>query len=498
MSVVPSGLVPVHVGQPEPGSEQDEHLRARAAERDRMGRRDLILQVPGNLDWQKHGLQPRWLGMESSDCPVAIEPGIFHSQGADERRRFLAGAARRAETALLVSVIGDPDGDGIRSVLSSADASVHVGDNAYTSVTGRRLPTGPQLELAQDLGKADRDLALRLRNRPSTAPWWALDLRGVTLMSGAGYGEPTVHEPKGHLEPILVNNLGEPVAATWVSDDENQRWYVLPAGINWDTVLDWLMQQALAELNPAALRRVRSPRFNDPDLQSQDELTARQDLAELKERYANEKARLERLLLTARKQAEPLRHGLLYEAGPPLVAAVRTVFAAAGLHVLDLDQELGATKSADLLVSLTAEGTPRHLVEIKGVSGAAPENLVRDLQRHLDTWPQLRPQQPVAGGVLIVNHQHKLDPSERSREVYARKEFVDALQVTVLSARQLFDWWRAEDWAAIRAAVLGNIVTTSPTDPNVSAALLDRGDHGPGPDHGGHNQPLVAEGRTQR
>lgn len=467
MSVVPSGLVPVHVGQLEPGSEHDQHLRTRAAERDRMGRRDLILQLPGDLDWQKHGLQPRWLGMESSDCPVAIEPGIFASRGADERRRFLAGAARRGETALLVSVIGDPDGDGIRSPLSRADASVHVGDDAWTSVTGRRLPTGSPLELARDLGKADRDLALRLRNRPPTAPWWALDLHGVTTERGDGFGGPTVHEPQGRLEPILVNNLGEPVAAAWVSDDESLRWYVLPAGIDWDTVLDWLMQQALPELNPAALRRVRSPRFIDPDLQSREELTARQDLAELEERYADEKARLERRLLAAREQAEPLRHGLLYEAGAPLVDAVRTVLAAAGLHVLDLDQELGATKSADLLVSLTAEDTPRHLVEIKGVGGTAPENLVRDLQRHLDTWPQLRPQQPVAGGVLIVNHQHKLDPSERSREVYTRREFVDALQVTVLSARQLFDWWREEDWAAIRAAVLGNITTTPPSAPTV-------------------------------
>ena len=228
----------------------------------------------------------------------------------------------------------------------------------------------------------------------------------MTLVSGAGYGEQTVHEPEGHLEPILVNDLGEPIAAAWVSDDRSQRWYVLPAGIDWNTVLDWLMQQALPELNPAALRRVRSPRFNDRDLQSRAELTARQDLADLEGRYADEKARLERCLLTAREQAEPLRHGLLYEAGAPLVAAVRTVFAAAGLHVLDLDQELGATRSADLLVNLAAEGTPRHLVEIKGVSGAAPENLVRDLQRHLDTWAQLRPQQPVAGGVLIVNHQH--------------------------------------------------------------------------------------------
>ncbi len=462
MNTSPAGLVPVHIGQPEPGSEQERMQRLIAARRDpRQGRSDLEPRVPGDLDWHKNGLQPRWLGMESSDCPVAIQPGIFSGHGADERQRFLQGAAGRGETALAVSMIGDVEEGGIRSVLPRYDASVHVGDGLYTSVAGRRLPTGPQLEMVQDLGKADRDLALRLRNRPPMTPWWALDLQGAMTERGDGFGGPTVHEPQGRLEPILVNNLGEPVAAAWVSDDESQRWYVLPAGVDWDTVLGWLIQQALPELNPAALRRVRSPRFNDPDLQSRDELTARQDLAELEERYADEKARLEHQLLTAREKAEPLRHGLLYEAGAPLVDAVRTVLTAAGLHVLDLDQELGATKSADLLVRPIAEATPRHLVEVKGVSGAAPENLVRDLQRHLDTWPQLRPQQSVAGGVLIVNHQHRLDPSERSREVYTRREFVDSLLVTVLSTRQLFDWWRVSDWAAIRAAVLGSSMTTT-------------------------------------
>jgi hypothetical protein len=69
---------------------------------------------------------------------------------------------------------------------------------------------------------------------------------------------------------------------------------------------------------------------------------------------------------------------------------VHAVLAAAGLHVVDLDRELGATKSADLLVSVAGTG-PRRLVEIKGVSGKPSENLVADLQRHLDTWPQLRP-----------------------------------------------------------------------------------------------------------
>lgn len=354
MRVVPSGLVPVHVGQPEPGSDHEKQLRARAAvQQERMGRRSPILNLPGGLDWTKHNLRPRWLGMESSDCPVAIEPCEYHDdQGAEERRRFLAGAARRGETALLVTVIGDPNGDGIRNVFSNFDASVDVGGR-YTSVTGRRLPTGPSLELAQDLGKADRDLALRLRNRPPTAPWWALDMRGVTLQPGTGYGQPVVHEPQGRLIPLLINNLGEPVVAAWQSDDEGQRGYILPGGVDWDAVLDWLMQQALPEMNPAALRRSRSSRFHDPNLQTLNELTTQQSLLDLEERYTAEKAELESRLRLAREKAEPVRHGLLYEGGAPLVAAVHAVLASAGLQVVDLDRELGATKSADLLAAST-------------------------------------------------------------------------------------------------------------------------------------------------
>jgi hypothetical protein len=62
---------------------------------------------------------------------------------------------------------------------------------------------------------------------------------------------------------------------------------------------------------------------------------------------------------------------------------------AAGLHTVDLDKELGGTKSADRLVG--SEGPPRRLVEVKGASGAAPESLLGQLERHLTTWPQLRP-----------------------------------------------------------------------------------------------------------
>ena len=141
----------------------------------------------------------------------------------------------------------------------------------------------------------------------------------------------------------------------------------------------------------------------------------------------------------------------IYGTGSELVDAVATVLTAAGLTVSDLDELLGDTSSADLLVSI---GSNRRLVEVKSAGGNAGEKLVVALDRHLQTWPAIRPSEPVSGGVLVVNHQHKLDPSERSAEVFSRTEFVATLTVTVLSSRQLFDWWRVSDWESVRRAVM--------------------------------------------
>jgi hypothetical protein len=77
--------------------------------------------------------------METSDCAAALEPGYFAGRGDDERDRFLAGACRRGELALVVTVIGDLNDDGPRSVLSRYDSSVYL-SNTFTSVTGQRLP----------------------------------------------------------------------------------------------------------------------------------------------------------------------------------------------------------------------------------------------------------------------------------------------------------------------------------------------------------------------
>jgi hypothetical protein len=464
MSSPTAGLVPVHVGQPEPGSERERQLLLQRQHADPRIR-ERSPRVPAGLAWQQHGTEPRWLGMDTSDCPVALEPSIFHSHGADELDRFLAGARRRGETALVVAMIGDAAGDDVRHPLSRYDALVHL-SKTFTSIAGRRLPTGTRPAIAPDLDPADRDLAIRLLTRPADAPWWALTLSGATLERGDGFGGPVHHAAEGELHPILVDALGDPVVAAWTPPSGDQRWYVIPDATGWDTVLDWLVQRALPARVPAALRRVRSPHFVDPYLQTADELAARQTLADLEARHAEEKLRLAEDLQRAESTADPVRYGLLYGTGEELVTAVAAVLTAAGLSTINLDEELGDTKSADLLVSA---GERRRLVEVKAASGPAQESLVGHLQRHLDTWPQLRPGMPVTGGVLVVNHQHKLHPSERTATVYSRPEFVAALTMPVINTVELFSWWRTSDWTSIRTAVLGADPAETGTDPATPA-----------------------------
>ena len=196
--------------------------------------------------------------------------------------------------------------------------------------------------------------------------------------------------------PVLLGPLGEPVVAYWESPDRSQRWYVVPAGIEWKTVVDWLVRQLLPEL---------------------------------------------------------------------LKNAVAAVLDAAGCQVVDLDEALGGTRSADLLV--THAGNNR-LVEVKASVGRPGEHLVADLRRHLETWPELGQANPVADGTLVINHDHRLAPAERPREAYTRPEFVAALTVEVVSSRAMYDLWCAEDWTSIRNLMFGN--TTPP--PAAAAAAL--------------------------
>ncbi|MFJ5989290.1 hypothetical protein [Lentzea sp. NPDC092896] len=445
--------LPVHIGHLSPAA-RDEITAKRPAQRRPLGngpaRQSTLRSV--EIDWAVHGLEPRWIGSETSDCVATLEPKLFEAAGDTAVRRFLSGALQRAETALVITVVGPVKRPANQfSVFDQTGSTAVSLSDADTYVRGERLPTGVKPNLAADLGQPDRDLALRLRNSaPDNAPWWGLSLQANHTYSPSGALRHQA-EPDGDLCPLLLDQLGAPVAAVWVPSDGSQRCYILPDGFDWNTVLDWLSHQAIPYYNPEAARRHRTSSAVDPSLETQAEAATRQALSEMMVRHAEERATLEQQAADAKAAADDVRDGLFHGTGAVLAKAVGQVLVDAGFDVIDLDEELGATRSADLLATFDAVNV---LVEVKSESGRAKEGLVSDLQRHLDTWPQIRPDTPVADGALIVNHERRLPPDQRVPEVYQRREFIQSLKVPVISTRQLFDWWRSGDWQTIRTTLI--------------------------------------------
>jgi hypothetical protein len=394
-----------------------------------------------SIDWQALGIEPRWLGQEASDCASAVQPSSYSGRGADELSRFRAGANTRAEVAVVMSTIGDIDNHSWNVFRN--DASLHL-PGGNTSIGGHRLPAGARALAADGLSPANRDLALRL---VSVAPaWWALELAGVTVESERG----TEHrEPEGRLEPLVTNDLGEVLAGIWISADESTRWYVIPDGVPWANVLGWLVDRGLPEMVPGSLVRARAPEVVDDAFLTGEERAAAEALSRLDEEYKEEREVLEQRLQRSHAAAEGIRRALLYGSGDALVAAIRDVCEQAGITATSLDPLYG-TNSADLIVEL---GDQDRLVEVKSAAGSAGESLVGDLERHLRTWQSVSGHTQTPAGVLVVNHQTRQPPDSRDTFPYNRRQFVESLHVTVVSAMSLFKWWRDEDWAAIRAAM---------------------------------------------
>jgi hypothetical protein len=439
-------LVPVHIGLAEPGGGLPPGVGRRLGLDVGWHERKGSGLTRSGIDWPGLGARPCWLGMESFECAAALAPSYLDGYGTSERDRYLAGASLRGETALLVSAVGDkgPTPFGDRGAPLSVSQPL-LGD---TMIGGRRLPSGATVSLAEGVNPADRDLGLRLKNHPPDT-WWALELRSQGSSVVAGPPVPATG-PAGVLAPILTDPFGATVLAAWVPGELNMRWYILPDHAEWTTVIDWLTRRALPAYVPDALRRARSAAYSDPDLQTEAEAKGRQALADLGERYAREKKRLEEKLRIAEADAEVIRDGLLYGTGRELVEAVTRVLTAAEFAVCDLDVELGGTRSADLLATRAGRSC---LIEVKSAGGNAGESLIGDLLRHLAAWPRVRPGQPVSKGVLIVNHQHRKPPRDRAERVYDRPE---AAPFPVLSTKQLFDWWRRSDWDAVHNAILGH------------------------------------------
>lgn len=142
------------------------------------------------------------------------------------------------------------------------------------------------------------------------------------------------------------------------------------------------------------------------------------------------------------------------------------VLVAAGAAVTRLDDVYG-TETADLLAEYNGR---RVLVEVKSANNRPPHSLPDKLLKHLNTWPSLTGTEPVDGGVLVVNHQIKLQPAQRDAEVYTDRAFADALTAPVIGSARLFDWWRREEWNAVRHAVFADTGIAQPSEIKVPEA----------------------------
>jgi hypothetical protein len=460
----------VHVGQRRPALVEDGGRRpslADVAAISRTGRARVVpLIATEDIDWDSFGLMPRWVGDDTTGAVAALEPSIFSGRGAQEWDRFVAGTHARGEVALAVAMLGslNDDEEPVRSVFGPS-ASVYIPGGMFTSVGGGQISLARPPDVSDGLGRADRDLALRIRNgRRTESPWWSLRLSAAAFESPTG---TQVREPQGSLTPLLTSAGGEVVAAVWESPSMDVRLYVLPAMESWKPVLDWLVTKALPEFVPSAARRSRSNIADDPALQTADEAAVVGELARLEREYEERRAGLGNDLVNAQAKASAVRDPLLFGGGAELVGAVARVLTDAGLDVVDLDEFVGRTDSADLLV--TDGRGQRLLVEVKSASGMPSERLVGDLSRHLQTWPQIRDDLPVGGGLLVVNHQMRVPPAERSPRLFTRVAFVESLTVATLSSIELFGWWRRGDFTAIREALFGAAsIGSSPTAPPAS------------------------------
>lgn len=403
------------------------------------------------LEWDAVHMTPRWLGDDSSGAVAALQPSLVANRGADEWQRFHSGAVARDEVALVISMIGTPEPPKIMSVFGPG-ASVSLPGSVTGSeyVGGARISLAAKPNLAEGLDGADRDLASRLvTTRDLALPWWSLHLSGAEVFPGGGRPSISV-KPTGTLAPLLTTGAGEVVAAVWRSPDDAIRHYIVPWLPSWKPLLEWLGGQAIPEFIPGAARRIHATLGDEPRLQTAAERSTRSALTAREHDYRTRQANLAQQLAHARQAADGVRHDMLLGSSTVLESSVSRVLTHAGCHVTSLDRLLTRTASADLLV---AHGGRRRLVEVKSASGRAGERLVDDARRHLDTWPQLRPDIEVEGITLIVNHQTNTHPLNRSAVVYSRPEFVQSLTMPVITTLELFDAWRQSDFDAIRNAV---------------------------------------------
>lgn len=259
-----------------------------------------------SINWDELGMTPRWLGDDTSECVAAIQPKNMLNRGSAEWARFLNGAQQRSEIALVISMVG---GSEERSgFFGGPTAHVDLPAAMFNSVGGPRIALASPPKVADGLGQADRDLALRvanIRQRDSSSHWWSLHLSGAYVEPGGG-GPGQNMGPTGTFTPLLTSAAGEVVAGVWVSADGAVRHYVIPWLSSWKSVLDWLSRYAIPEYVPTAKRRIHTRIGEEPELQTEREQAALSELARLEADYAARRSQIVQAVADAQAEADPL------------------------------------------------------------------------------------------------------------------------------------------------------------------------------------------------
>lgn len=461
----------VHIAYPPPARWDELEQRGADALRRITGESKRPSITAPSIAWDALHMTPRWLDEDSSRAVAALQPSPLANRGAAEWRRFRDGAAARSEVAIAISMIGTGEPPTMTTPFGPrASVSLPGSDGGFESIGGEQISLASRPAFAEEMDETDRDLASRLvTGRDLALPWWSLHLSGAEVFPGGGARSRTV-QPAGTLTPLLTTDAGEVVAAVWTSPDNAIRHYIVPWLPSWTMLLEWLGSQAIPGFIPTAARRIHATLGDEPRLQTTAERSARAALASLEREYRTQYDNLAQQLADAQREADGVRHDLLFSSSTVLETTVSQVLTEAGCTVTALDQELANTASADLLVEFAGR---RRLVEVKSASGHAGERLVRDASRHLDTWPQLRPTTDVEGITLIVNHQTNIHPLARSADVYTRPEFVQSLTMPVITTLELFDAWRQTDFDRVLKAVFPETTPAGPasalTPTNIAA-----------------------------
>ncbi len=259
------------------------------------------------------------------------------------------------------------------------------------------------------------------------------------------------------LEPLLVDGLRNPVVAAWdpVGVTVDQHWYIVPSGVNWESLVAWLFDRGIRAYVPAAASRTPALAVLDDRLRTAKERNAIADLDRFEQEVTARRGGLQSAIQQVTNEADTIRRPLLYESGEPFKEAVAAILFSCHFNVEDLDETFGAGRSGDLLASRNGH---HWLIESKGLMGAPKEADVADVVKHRETWRKLGRTEELEGCILILNHHVRMPPAGRPRSPYERPEFVAALEgfgVTVIDSVALGQWWSAEECERVIDAITG-------------------------------------------